>query len=174
MYGNIGRYEIPDHVAALKEVAAQRSYMDMSRVGIFGISWGGYFATRAMLLAPDVYKVGVASSPATDLRGLAMVTVEPYMGVPEHNEAGYDYGSNLKIADRLQGKLLLVAGTSDANAPFSHTMQLVDALVKADKRFDLLIFPEQPHVYTGHASDYWIETIRRYFVTNLLPERGAN
>jgi dipeptidyl aminopeptidase/acylaminoacyl peptidase len=174
MYGNIGRYEIPDHVAALKEVAAQRGYMDMSRVGIFGLSWGGYFATRGMLLAPDVYRVGVASSPATDLRGLAMVTIEPYMGVPEHNSAGYDYGSNVALANRLQGKLLLVHGTSDANAPFSHTMQLVNALVQANKTFDLLVFPEQPHVYTGHANEYWLDAIRRYFVTNLLPARGAN
>ena len=125
---------------------------------------------RAMLLAPETYKVGIASSPPSDLRQLAMITLEPYMGLPANNKEGYDYGSNLALADRLRGKLLLIHGTSDASAPFSHTMQMVDALTKANKTFDLLVLPEQPHEYTGHYNDYWIEAIRRYFVANLRPD----
>ena len=168
-YRNIGRYEIPDHVATLKQLAAARPYIDLSRAGIYGLSWGGYMTTRAMLLAPEIYKVAVASSPPSDFRQLAMITQEPYMGLPSDNKEGYDYGSNLAIADRLRGKLLIIHGTSDTSAPFSHTMQMVDALMKANKTFDLLVLPEQPHVYVDHGNDYWIETIRRYFVTNLQP-----
>jgi dipeptidyl aminopeptidase/acylaminoacyl peptidase len=167
-YGNIGRYEVPDHIATLKQLAAQRSYIDPSRVGIYGASWGGYMTTRAMFTAPDVYRVGIASCPPSDLRGLAWIAIEPYMGLPDENPAGYDYGSNLQFADRLQGKLLIVQGTSDANAPFSQSMKLVQALVNANKHFDLLVLPEQPHMYTGHALEYWTDTIKRYFVENLL------
>ncbi len=169
-YRNVGRYEIPDHVATLKQLAAARPYIDLSRAGIYGLSWGGYMTVRAMLLAPETYKVGIASSPPSDLRQLAMITLEPYMGLPANNKEGYDYGSNLALADRLRGKLLLIHGTSDASAPFSHTMQMVDALTKANKTFDLLVLPEQPHEYTGHYNDYWIEAIRRYFVANLRPD----
>ena len=125
--------------------------------------------TRAMLMAPETYKVGIASSPPSDFRQLAMLTIETYMGMPQHNKEGYDYGSNLRLVDQLRGKLLLIHGTSDVSAPFSHTMQMVDALIKANKTFDLLVLPEQPHVYTGYANDYWIDAIRRYFVVNLLP-----
>ena len=169
VYGNVGRYEIPDHVATLKQLAAKRPYIDLSRVGIYGLSWGGYMTTRAMLMAPETYKVGIASSPPSDFRQLAMLTIETYMGMPQHNKEGYDYGSNLRLVDQLRGKLLLIHGTSDVSAPFSHTMQMVDALIKANKTFDLLVLPEQPHVYTGYANDYWIDAIRRYFVVNLLP-----
>ena len=127
---------------------------------------------RAMLLFPEVYRVAVASSPPSDLRQLAMITVEPYMGMPDENAAAYEYASNLRLADRLRGKLLIVHGTSDESAPFSHSMQMVDAFVRANKAFDLIVLPEQPHVYVGNGNDYWIEAIRRYFVTNLPPTQS--
>ncbi len=90
VYGNIGRHEIPDHVTALKQLAARRPYMDLSRVGIYGLSWGGYMTLRAMLLAPDVYHVGIATCPVADLHSLAIMPLEPYMGLAQKRAYAQD------------------------------------------------------------------------------------
>jgi dipeptidyl aminopeptidase/acylaminoacyl peptidase len=169
VYGNFGRNEIPDHVAVLKQLAAQRIYMDMDRVGIMGGSWGGYFTVRGMLSAPDVYKVGVATYPVYDLYDHRAGPIEPYMGLPQNNRDGYEYGSSLKLVANLKGKLLLVHGTSDVNATFSATMKMVDALMQADKPYDLIVFPESTHGLTGRARSYWLDAARRYFVEHLQP-----
>ncbi|MDA2914120.1 S9 family peptidase, partial [Acidobacteriia bacterium AH_259_A11_L15] len=164
-YGNIGRYEIPDHVAALRQLAETRPYMDLSRVGVTGISFGGYMTIRALLLAPDVYHVGVASAPPAGIEQWGF-----YMGSPVDNKEGYEYASNLGFASNLKGKLLLIHGTNDEIAPFSNTMKVVDALIRAGKRFDLLILPEQPHrLFEGTMAGYWRESIRRYLQEHLKP-----
>lgn len=169
-YGNFGRHEIPDHVAALKQVAATRPYMDLSRVGIFGHSWGGYFALRALLLAPDVYHVAIASAPAVDVAFEEYY--EPYMGLPQKNKEGYEYGSSLRLAGNLKGKLLLIHGTSDINVPFSHTMKMVETLIRAGKPYDLIVLPEIPHGFiTGTSYRYWRDAIRHYFQEHLKPEK---
>lgn len=141
VYGNAGRNEIPDHVAALRQLAEKRPYMDLKRVGIYGASAGGYFTVRAMLLAPDVYQVGVAAAGGSD-----HATWKFYMGLPENNKEGYEYASNLRFVENLKGKLFLMHGTSDKVAPLSETMKLADALIRAGKRFDLLVMPDQDHV----------------------------
>src|SRR5262249_39114991 len=84
VYGEVGRIEIPDHVAVLHALAKERPYMDLGRVGIFGGSFGGYMTVRAMLLAPDVYHVGVATAPVNCLEDLPASAAEMYMGLPEH------------------------------------------------------------------------------------------
>ena len=166
VYGNLGRYEIPDHVAALKQLAEKRAYMDLTRVGITGYSWGGHFALRAMLQAPEVYHVGVAGAPDTDLYNHLPNDIEPWLGQPQKNREAYDYGSNLWLAGNLKGKLLLVHGTSDVNVPFAVTMRMVDALVRAGKFFDLIVLPEEKHPITT----YMREAQRRYFQEHLKPE----
>jgi dipeptidyl aminopeptidase/acylaminoacyl peptidase len=166
VYGNIGRHEIPDHVAVLKQLAEKRSYMDLSRVGIFGKSFGGYFTIRALLLAPDVYHVGIAVAPAVELSGGGFVL---YMGLPENNKEGYEYASNLRLAGSLKGKLLLIHGTSDANNSFSETMKMVEALIRANKPYDLIVLPDQGHEFTGTSANYAREAIRRYFQEHLKP-----
>jgi len=164
-YGNIGRYEVADHVAALRQLATTHPYMDLNRVGIFGHSWGGYFALRAMLTAPDVYKAGVASAPG-DLIESQSVN-EPYMGLLQNNREGYDYGANTRVAANLKGRLLLIHGTNDVNAPFSTTMRMVDALVKAGKTHELIVLPQQTHFFEGAARMYWLDAICRFFEENL-------
>jgi dipeptidyl aminopeptidase/acylaminoacyl peptidase len=156
VYGNLGRHEIPDHVATLRQLAEERPYMDLSRVGIYGYSAGGYFTTRAMLLAPDVYHVGIAGAPPVDAYGWAHLN-ERLMGLPEKNKQGYEYASNLRLAGNLKGKLLIIHPTSDVNIPFSQTMKMVEALIRAGKPYDLLVFPEQ-----NHSPAQWSETTRRY------------
>ncbi len=169
VYGNLGRNEIPDHVAALKHLAEKRSYMDLSRVGIHGHSFGGYFAIRAMLLAPSVYHVGVASAPVTYIPG------HWTGGLWGSNKEAREYASNLLLAANLKGKLLLTHGTSDACVPFSHTMKMVDALIRADKRFDLLVLPGVGRRYRGTlfsdltSFNYALEARHRYFQDHLKP-----
>ncbi len=168
IYGNIGRHEIPDHVAALRQVAEKRPYMDLTRVGVFGLSYGGYMALRALLMAPDVYHVGIARSPITDMS--EHWWNERLFGAPQDNKIGYEYASNLRLAGNLKGKLLLVHGTSDRAVPFSHTMKMVEALIRAGKPFDLIVLPEQGHGLTGASRTYAREAFRRYFQEHLKPQ----
>ena len=145
VYMSWGRHEIADHETAIRAAAASRPYMDLDRVGIFGGSWGGYMTQRGLLQAPDFYKVGVSSAPVADLYDHTF-NLEWYVGLPQDNREVYDYASNLRLVDQLKGKLLLIHGTSDlANAPFSSTMKLVDALIRAGKQFDLAVVPEMGH-----------------------------
>ncbi len=147
--------------------------MDLSRVGVFGHSYGGYYATRAMLQAPDLYKVGVASAPAAQLDTIFARASENYLGGrPQDVPEAYEYASNLRLIDRLQGRLLIIHPTSDVNAPFAHTMQLIEALIRAGKRYDLNVFPEGNHSYlyadSGREHVFWSSTIRDYFLEHLF------
>lgn len=173
VYGNIGRTEIPDHTAALQQLAEKRPYVDLNRVGIFGHSFGGYLAARALLLSPDVYHVAVSSAPAIDWEEISFHEIEPCLGLPQKNQERYDYASNLWLASNLRGKLLLIHGTSDAVSFFSQTMKMVDALIRADKQFDLLVLPDRDHsIHRKPDNTYWREAIRRYFQEHLKPEMG--
>ena len=147
--------------------------MDLTRVGAFGGSWGGYMTVRALLTAPDLYKVGVAVNPVYDFVDHGATGLEGYMDLPENNPEGYAAGSNLALADRLQGHLLLMHGTADANATFSATMKMVDALARAGKPYDLIILPGQTHHYQGYALDYRREATRRYFQEHLQVRPGG-
>ncbi len=171
VYGNFGRNEIPDHVATIKQLARDRPYIDLDRAGIFGGSWGGYMTIRAMLLAPEIYKVGVGIYPVVDLYDHMASAIEMYMGLPEQNKAGYEYGSSLRLAQNLKGRLLLIHGTSDVNAPFSASMKMVEALIRAGKEFDLLVMPEQSHGISGVSLTYLLDRVRKYFQMYLSPER---
>jgi len=167
-YGTFGRYEIPDHVAALKNLARTRPYVDLSRVGVRGESFGGYFAIRALLQAPDVYHVGVAVAPITDLYTHANAQ---WLGSPDENKEAYEYASNLRLAGNLKGKLLLIHGTYDRFVPFSHTMKMVEALTRANKPYDLIVLPEWGHWAndTPQRVHYRLKAYRRYFQEHLKP-----
>jgi len=166
-FEQLGRHEIPDHVATLTQLAETRPYMDLGRVGIFGASQGGYMAIRGMVSAPDVYHVGVAIAPLTDLA--AHWATEARMGPIEKNKEAYTDTSNLRLADHLEGKLLLMHGTHDVNVPFSHTVKMIEALIRAGKPYDLLVLPGQGHDTTEESMPYELEVIRRYFQEHLKP-----
>lgn len=170
-YGHIGTMEIADHVAALRELARTRSYMDTTRVGIAGHSWGGYFAINGMLTTPEFFKVGYAGAPG-DLTEAASIN-EPNMGLLSSNPAGYEAGSNEAHASQLRGKLKIMHGTSDVNSSFSSTMRMAQALIDANKPFDLLVMPGQPHQPQGPAGRYYREDLRRFMAVHLLPLTGT-
>ena len=164
-YKNMGK-NLTDHVLAIRDLGRRYSWIDTSRVGIFGHSAGGYDAGHAVLEFPDFYKVAVASSGDHDFRMEKDWWPEMYMGWPV--DSTYEAVSNITMAKNLKGKLLLVHGGIDENVNPSATFKLAEALVKADKEFDMLILPSQHHGYTGKYNDYFTKKKWNYFVSNLL------
>jgi len=147
-YRNLPDNGLPDHIAAMRQLADRYDYLDISRVGIFGHSAGGYASCRAMFAYPDFFKVAVSSAGNHDHRLDKATWVERYMGLPvgEH----YVFSANQNHAENLKGKLLLIHGDMDENVHVASTMVVVDELIKANKDFDLLIMPNQPHSCTAH------------------------
>ncbi|MCH8293490.1 DPP IV N-terminal domain-containing protein [Candidatus Poribacteria bacterium] len=160
---NLGDGGIPDHIAALRQLADEYPYIDLDRVGIWGGSAGGYDSTHALLTNPEFYKVAVSTSGNHDHRLDKASWVETWMGFPlgEH----YVEQSNVTLAHKLKGKLLLAHGELDDNVHLSSTLQLVDALIKANKDFDLLIMPGRFH---GLGGPYFTRKRWDYFVKHLL------
>jgi dipeptidyl aminopeptidase/acylaminoacyl peptidase len=167
-YKNMGK-NLTDHVLAIRDLGKRYAWMDTSRVGIFGHSAGGYDAGHAVLEFPDFYKVAVASSGDHDFRMEKDWWPEMYMGWPV--DSTYEQVSNITMAKNLKGKLLLVHGGIDENVNPSATFKLAEALVKADKEFDMLILPSQHHGYAGKYNDYFTKKKWNYFVANLSGEK---
>jgi dipeptidyl aminopeptidase/acylaminoacyl peptidase len=163
-YRNMGK-NLTEHVSAIKELGAKHSWFDSNRVGIFGHSAGGYDAGHAVLEFPDFYKVAVASSGDHDFRMEKAWWPEMYMGWPV--DSLYDQVSNVTMARNLKGKLLLVHGGIDDNVNPSATFKMAEALIKADKEFDLLIIPSQKHGYSGDYSKYFVKKRWNYFIEHL-------
>lgn len=162
-YHNLGGV-FDDHVALIKQMGAKYPFMDLDRVGIYGTSAGGYGAAHAILVHPDFYKVCVSISGDHDARLDKAWWNELYQGYP----VGKDYAeqSNANLADKLQGHLLLVHGDVDNNVNPVETMRFVDALIKANKNFDMLLVP---NMYHGEGRNLYL--VRRrwdYFVEHLL------
>jgi dipeptidyl-peptidase-4 len=149
-YLRLGGIDLDDQAAGVRHLS-QRSYVDKDRVGIFGHSYGGYLSTLALLRYPDVFHAAVAGAPVTDFRNYDTIYTERYLRTPAENAEGYDFGSCVKRADQLRGKLLLVHGLIDDNVHPANTWQLVKALNDVDKRFQLMVYPEFKH---GIGSNY--------------------
>jgi len=165
-YMKLGQVEFEDHVAFVKALG-QRPYVDTSRVGITGHSYGGYFTCLCLLKAPDVFQVGVAGAPVTDWRNYDTIYTERYMRRPQDNPDGYEKSSCLTYAKNLKGKLYLNHGAVDDNVHPCNTIELVQALLQAGKTFDLMIYPEQRH---GIRLPFYPESRVEYFITHLKPE----
>lgn len=163
-YKNMGDCGIPDHVSAIKQLASKYSFMDIEKVGITGYSGGGYAAMRAMLLYPDFYQVGVSAAGNHDLRCYPASYGEKYNSL---DTTTYAEQSNVALAERLQGKVLLIHGEMDDNVHPCATMQLVDALIEHNKDFDLVIMPNQNHGSTS-SHPYYIRKNWDFFVQHLL------
>jgi dipeptidyl-peptidase-4 len=148
---------------------AERPYIDGSRVGIYGGSYGGYMSAIALLKEPDVFHVGGASASVTDWRNYDTIYTERYMRTPQENSEGYDLGSTLPYAENLRGKLLLTHGTTDNNVHLGNTNQLVEALINAGRKFDLMYFPENRHGARGAAARFSMQLRIDYLVEHLSP-----
>ncbi len=164
-YLKLGQVELEDHVAFVKALG-QRPYVDTTRVGVTGHSYGGYFTCIALLKEPDVFHVGVAGAPVTDWRNYDTIYTERYMRRPQDNPEGYEKGSALTYAKNLKGKLFIHHGAVDDNVHPGNTIQLVQALLKENKKFDLMIYPEQQH---GIGFPRYGESRVEYFIEHLKP-----
>jgi dipeptidyl-peptidase-4 len=163
-YKNLGDIGALDHIHAFQQLSKKYPYMDLSRVGIFGHSAGGYDAAHALLTHPEFYKVGVASAGNHDHQMAKAWWPENFQGYPV--EKNYVEQSNLTQAKNLQGKLLLVHGDMDNNVNPASTLRLVGELIKANKDFDLIIVPNADHKLWDHP--YVIRKLWDYFVQHLL------
>jgi len=168
-FGNMGDNTLPDQVAGMKELANRYPWIDINRVGIYGHSGGGYAAAGAMFRYPDFFKVGISEAGNHDNRNYEDDWGEKWQGLL-HNTSGiatnYDNQANQYVAKNLKGKLLLAHGTMDDNVPPDNTLLIVDALIKANKDFDLLLLPNRTH---GFGNDpYMVRRRWDYFVRNLL------
>jgi len=164
-YRNLGG-AFEDHVTMIKQMAARYPYMDADRVGIFGTSAGGYGAAHAMLAFPDFYKVGVSTSGDHDARLDKAWWNELYQGYPVQDD--YIAQSNVIMAGRLKGHLLIEHGDIDDNVHPVETMRFVDALMKANKDFDMLLVPNMYHGESGEHALYLVRRRWDYFVQHLL------
>jgi dipeptidyl aminopeptidase/acylaminoacyl peptidase len=168
-YGNLGDNTIPDQVSGIKDLAAKYSWIDLDRVGIYGHSGGGNATAAAMFHYPDFFKVGIAESGNHDQRDYEDDWAEKWSGLLVKNPDGttnYDSQANQYVAKNLKGHLLLAHGTMDNNVPLNNTLLVVDALIKANKDFDLLIIPNVAHGY-AEASQYMARRRWDYFVRYL-------
>jgi dipeptidyl aminopeptidase/acylaminoacyl peptidase len=168
-FGNIGDNTLPDQVTALKQLGKRYSWIDMDRIGIWGHSGGGNATVTAMFRYPDMFKVGIAESGNHDNRNYEDDWAEKWQGLlvtDKDGKSNYDDQANQNHAEGLKGHLLLAHGTMDDNVPPYETLLVVDALIKANKDFDLLMIPNAHHGY-GSASNYMMRKRWDYFVRNL-------
>ena len=159
---------LEDHIAAIEQLAAERPYIDAGRAGVYGWSGGGYASTHAILRYPDFYKVAVSGAGNHDPRTYLPIWGESYQG--DTDDAYYEAGSNAHLAGNLKGKLMLVHGALDDNVHPANTYAVVEALIRANKDFDLLILPNAGHA-PGEATGYFSRRQWDYFVTHLLGKR---
>ena len=168
-YGNMAVNTLPDQIAGIKQLAEEHSFIDIEKVGVWGHSGGGFATAAALFNYPDFYDVGISESGNHDNRNYEDDWGERYIGLMEETADGktnYEVQANQLYAENLKGKLLLAHGAMDDNVPVSNTYLVVDALHKANKDYDLIIFPNARH---GFGSDSFYMMRRRwdYFVTHL-------
>ncbi len=169
-YGNMADNTLEDQIAGLKQLAASRPYMDLNKVGVWGHSGGGFATAAALFRYPDFYKVGISESGNHDNRNYEDDWGERYIGLLTKDSTGksnYDAQANQNYAANLKGKLMLAHGGMDNNVPPYNTYLVVDALVKANKDFDLVIFPNARHGF-GADSFYMMRKRWDYFVKHLM------
>ena len=167
-YANMGDNGLPDQIAMIRELTGRHPWMDLDRVGIWGHSGGGYASTDAILRYPDFYKVAVSGAGNHDNRNYEDDWAEKWQGLLEENSDGttnYDNQANQLLAGSLKGKLLLGHGTMDSNVPPSNTLLVVNALIAANKDFDLVMFPNRGHGFGREP--YWMRRRWDYFVRHL-------
>jgi dipeptidyl-peptidase-4 len=165
IYMKLSTGEIDDQAAGIRSLW-DRPYVARGRAGIFGTSYGGTASAMALLRNPDVFKAASASSAVTDWRNYDSIYTERYMWIPQENQEGYDAGSAMLYADKLEGDLMLFFGTADNNVHPSNTMQLITALQEAGKHFEVQVGPDRGHA--GINRDRMME----FFIESLVLDEG--
>ncbi len=156
MYRNLGKWEMHDYIEAVKWLK-QQPFIDTTKIGITGGSYGGYVTCMALTYGADYFNYGVAEYSVTDWRLYDDIYTERYMDTPEENPDGYEFGSAITHADKYKGKLLITHGTMDDNVHMQNTLQLINKLIDLDKDFELMLYPGARH---GIGFPKWIHSQR--------------
>jgi dipeptidyl-peptidase-4 len=163
----LGKYEVEDQIAAAKKLGAM-NYIDASRVGIWGWSYGGFMSSNCLLKGNDTFSMAIAVAPVTNWRFYDSIYTERYMTTPQENASGYDQNSPINHVDKLKGKYLLVHGSADDNVHVQNTMRMVEALVQANKQFEWAIYPDKNHgIYGGNTRIHLYNKMTNFIKENL-------
>ena len=166
-YKQLGKYELEDIVAGAGFLASLK-YVDDSRIGIWGWSYGGYMCALAMTKSKGIFKMGIAVSPVTNWRFYDTVYTERYLQTPQLNADGYDQNSPLTFAGDLEGKFLLIHGTGDDNVHFQNTVAFQDALISAGKKFESFYYPDKNHSIPGGQTKLHLYSLMADFIVKNL------
>lgn len=166
-YKQLGKLEIEDQIAAAKYLQ-KLDYVDPNRIGMFGWSFGGYMTSLAMTKGNGLFKMGIAVAPVTNWRFYDSVYTERFLQTPEENPLGYDDNSPINFAQQLQGKYLLIHGTADDNVHYQNSMLMAEALVQANKDFDMHSYTDKNHgIYGGYTRLHLYKKMTDYILKNL-------
>lgn len=165
-YGNLGGPETEDQIAAGKYVASQ-PWADLTRIGIYGWSYGGFMALNCILKGNDVFKTAIAVAPVTSWRFYDTIYTEIYNGLPQDNPGGYDDNSPVNFAANLKGRLLMIHGSADDNVHPQNTFRMAEALVREGKQFDMMIYPDDNHSMFPTGRHHIMEKMISYTLSNL-------
>lgn len=173
IHRHLGTKEVADQLRAIAWLR-QQPFVDPSRIGVHGWSFGGYMTLRLMLLHPTVFACGISGAPVTDWSMYETGYGERYMDSPQENPDGYEESSCLPIAGQLQNPLLIVHGTDDRTVMWSHTLKFVDACVQAGVQLDYFPYPQQLHGLRGPYRKHFLQKLSGFFGRHLRPEdRGG-
>ncbi|PQJ31897.1 S9 family peptidase [Nonlabens arenilitoris] len=163
----LGKYEVEDQIAVAKKMGAM-DYIDSSRIGIWGWSYGGFMSSNCILQGNDTFSTAIAVAPVTSWRFYDSIYTERYMTTPQENASGYDNNSPMSHVDKLKGKYLLIHGSADDNVHVQNTMRMVEALVQANKQFDWAIYPDKNHgIYGGNTRIHLFNKMTNFIHNNL-------
>lgn len=166
-YLQLGKYETIDQIEA-NNYLASLTYVDGNRIGIQGWSYGGYMSSLAITKGADVFKMAIAVAPVTNWRYYDNIYTERYMRTPQENASGYDDNSPINHVDSLKGNFLLIHGTADDNVHVQNTYEMVSALVKANKQFELFVYPDKNHgIYGGNTRLHLYQKMTNFIEGNL-------
>ena len=166
-YKELGKYEVEDQIDAAKLIG-KYNYVDASRIGIFGWSYGGFMSSNCLFQGADVFKMAIAVAPVTSWRYYDSIYTERYMQTPQENASGYDNNSPINHVSKLKGDFLLIHGTADDNVHVQNTMKMVEALVQANKQFDWAIYPDKNHGIYGGKTRLQLYTKMTNFIKEKL------
>ncbi|MBP8157077.1 MAG: S9 family peptidase [Flavobacterium sp.] len=163
----LGKYEVEDQIDAAK-VIGNYAYVDKARIGIFGWSYGGFMSSNCLFKGADVFKMAIAVAPVTNWRFYDSIYTERYLQTPQENASGYDDNSPINHVSKLKGNFLLIHGTADDNVHVQNTMQMIEALVQANKQFDWAIYPDKNHgIYGGKTRIQLFNKMTNFIKENL-------
>ena len=166
-YLQLGKLETQDIINSAKELG-RFSYIDKNRIGIQGWSYGGFMSSLAITKGADYFCTAIAVAPVTNWKYYDNIYTERFMRTPKENPAGYNDNSPINFVHLLKGKYLLIHGSADDNVHFQNSMEMVNALVKANKQFDLFVYPNKNHgIYGGNTRNHLFQLMLNYITENI-------